>query len=38
MKSHQVAIGVKAEDADEDSPWVEITEVRPLSPAGVAVF
>lgn len=38
MKSHQVAIGVAAEDADEDSPWVEVVEVRPLAPAGVAVL
>ncbi|MCJ8519014.1 hypothetical protein ABID21_001921 [Pseudorhizobium tarimense] len=38
MKSHQVAINLKAEDATEASPWVEIAEVRPLSPAGVAVL
>lgn len=38
MKSHQVAIGVKAEDAHGDSPWVEIAEVRPLAPAGVTVL
>lgn len=38
MKSHQVAIGVKAQDATETSAWVEIAEVRPLSPAGVAVL
>jgi hypothetical protein len=38
LKSHKLAIGVDAEDATEDSQWVEIAEVRPLSPAGVAVL
>ena len=38
MKSHQVAIGVTADDATEASSWVEIIEVRPLAPAGVAVL
>lgn len=38
MKSHQVAIGIAAEDADEQSGWVDIEEVRPLAPAGVAVL
>lgn len=38
LKSHKVAIGVAAEDATENSQWVEIAEVRPLSPAGVAVL
>lgn len=34
LKSHQIAVGVKAIDADADSPWEEISEVRPLSPTG----
>jgi hypothetical protein len=38
MKSYSVALGVTAEDADEASAWVEILEVRPLSPAGIAVL
>ncbi|HEV7436870.1 MAG TPA: hypothetical protein VGO22_18705 [Pseudorhizobium sp.] len=42
MKSHQVLIGqavAYVDDAtDKSLPWVEIAEVRPLSPAGVAVL
>lgn len=38
MKSHQVAIGVKAEDVTADTAFVEIIEVRPLAPAGVPVL
>lgn len=38
MKSHQVAIGVTAEDVAEDTAFIEIIEVRPLAPAGVAVL
>ncbi|HEX5933591.1 MAG TPA: hypothetical protein VFY63_05460 [Pseudorhizobium sp.] len=38
MKSHKVAIGVMAEDVAEDTAFVEILEVRPLSPAGVPVL
>ncbi|HEV7435342.1 MAG TPA: hypothetical protein VGO22_10785 [Pseudorhizobium sp.] len=38
MKSHQVAVGVKAEDVGADTAFVEIIEVRPLAPAGVAVL
>ncbi|WP_029620619.1 hypothetical protein [Pseudorhizobium marinum] len=38
MKSYRVALGIAAEDADEASAWVEILEVRPLAPAGVAAL
>lgn len=38
MKSHQVAIGVSAEDVAADTAFVEILEVRPLAPAGIAVL
>ena len=38
LKQHRVAVGIKAEDATEASPWEEILEVRPLSPAGTAVL
>jgi len=42
MKSHRVLIGQAAayvDDAtDKNWPWVEIIEVRPLAPAGVAVL
>lgn len=38
MKSHQVAIGVKAEDVAADTAWIEIEEVKPLAPAGIAVL
>ncbi|CAD7023166.1 hypothetical protein REJC140_00115 [Pseudorhizobium endolithicum] len=38
MKSHQVAIGVRAEDVAADTAFIEIIEVRPLAPAGVAVL
>lgn len=37
-KGQRIAVGVSADDADEDSPWQEIEEVRPLAPAGVAVL
>lgn len=38
LKSYRVALGVTAEEASEASAWVEIAEVRPLAPAGVAVL
>lgn len=38
LKSYRVALGITAEEASEASQWVEILEVRPLSPAGVAVL
>jgi hypothetical protein len=38
LKSHTVAIGIAAEDASEGSAWLELLEVRPLAPAGVAVL
>jgi hypothetical protein len=38
MKSYSVALGIAAADADEESGWVEILEVRPLAPAGIAVL
>lgn len=38
LKSYRVALGITAEEASEASRWVEITEVRPLAPAGVAVL
>jgi hypothetical protein len=38
LKSHTVAIGIKAEAATENSAWQEIVEVRPLAPAGIAVL
>jgi hypothetical protein len=33
-----VALGIAAEQAGEDSPWVAIVAVRPLAPAGVVVL
>ncbi len=38
LKSHTVAIGITAEQADESSAWIEVVEIRPLAPAGVAVL
>lgn len=38
LKSHRVAIGVTADAASDTSAWIEIAEVRPLSPAGVPVL
>ena len=38
LKSHKIALGVLVADASESSAWVEIAEVRPLSPAGIAVL
>lgn len=38
LKSYRVALGVTAETASDASQWVEIAEVRPLAPAGVAVL
>lgn len=34
----KVALGITAADADEDSDWVDIMAVRPLSPAEVVVL
>lgn len=33
-----IAIGIKAADAGDASPWEEILAVRTLAPAGVAVY
>lgn len=38
LKSHKIALGVVVADASESTAWIEIAEVRPLSPAGVAVL
>ncbi|MCF6371053.1 hypothetical protein [Rhizobium halophilum] len=42
MKNHQVLIGQAAayvdEAADQGLPWVEIEDVKPLAPAGIAVL
>jgi hypothetical protein len=38
MKSYSVALGVAAEDVADDTPFVEILEVRPLAPAGIPVL
>jgi hypothetical protein len=38
MKSYSVALGIAAEDVGDETPFVEISEVRPLSPAGIAVL
>lgn len=38
LKSYRVALGITADEASEASQWIEIAEVRPLSPAGVAVL
>lgn len=37
-KACTIAVGIKAEDAGPASPWEEILEVRPLSPAGVTLL
>jgi hypothetical protein len=37
-QSDTIAVGVKAAEATDTSPWQEILAVRPLSPAGVAVL
>lgn len=37
-ENHRVAIDIAAGDADEDSDWIAIKEVRTLSPAGVAII
>ncbi len=38
LKSHTVAIGITTEQADESSAWIEVVEIRPLAPSGVAVL
>lgn len=38
LKSLKIAVGITAEQADEDSDWIVIEEVRPLAPAGIAVL
>lgn len=35
---HRIAVGITADEADEDSEWHEIAEIRPLAPAGVTVL
>ena len=37
-KSDDVALGITASEATDDSKWLVITEVRALAPAGVAVL
>ncbi len=37
-KGQQIAVGVTADDVTNSTKWSEIAEVRPLSPAGVAVL
>jgi hypothetical protein len=38
LKSYKVALGITAEEASESSAWVELLNVKPLSPAGVPVL
>lgn len=38
LKSYRVSLGITAEEASEESQWVELLEVRPLAPAGIAVL
>lgn len=38
LKSHKVAIGITAEQANESSAWVEIVEIRPVKPAQIAIM
>ena len=38
QKADDVAVGITASQASDESDWVVITEVRTLAPAGVAVL
>lgn len=38
LKSYRVVLGITADQASEESQWVELLEVRPLAPAGIPVL
>ncbi len=38
LKNYRVALGLTSEAVSGASQWVEIAEVRPLAPAGVAIL